>query len=368
MDNCLKFKDGKFKILVFSDLYENTQYKKKTQEFQSEDTALFIEASVKAFSPDLVVFNGDSAFGDDEPSLRSAVENITKTVKKQNIPLAVVFGDEENDKYDISKLIEIYSEYDNSLFNICKDSLCQQGEFNALIHNDKGEPKYNLWFFNSNGSTKQKDISSKYDWIHDDQIEKYEKKAKELKNIGVTNSLVFQHIPVVEEYLLMKQVNSYEQKNSVKGDGFFSDRHFSQGKSLYGSYRDPIGCSDFNNGQFESWKNTGDVKAAFFSNSHLNDFEGYLDNILLSQCCASGFKGCHDGDRVGVKLITLKEKDLSFETRNYHFSDFGLKSKSVLAFDSKLSNRQKKKIALVSITGAAAGISAVILSRLFDKE
>lgn len=367
MTESLCFKNGKFKILVCSDLYESEDFGKRVNELRTKDTCLFLDAALKALTPDLVVFNGDCVFGKDENSLRKAIDKITKSIKKLNVPLAVVFGDEENDNIDISLAEKIYGEYDKCLFNSRKSDK-PGSDYNTLIYNENNEAKFNLWFFNSNGSTSQKDISSEYDWVHDEQIERYETIAKELKESGVNKSIVFQHIPVVDEYRLMREATPYEITKAVKGRGFFGNKFFVPFEPLYGNYSDPIGCSDYNNGQFESWKKTGDVKAAFFSNSHLNDFEGYLDKILLAQCCASGFKGCHDGDRVGVKLITIDERDLSFKTKNYYFSDFGLKAQSVLPIDSKFSRRQKQNIALAGAIGAAVGTGAVILSRLFKKK
>lgn len=368
MIDSLRFRDKKFKILVCSDLYESANQSKHINELKSKDTALFLDASIKALDPDLVVFNGDCAFGDDEISLREATDRITKTVRERDIPFAVVFGDEENDGQDIAQLRSIYSEYENCLFNLDSDKVSDNSDHYALIHDENGVAKFNLWFFNSNGSTSQKDVSSKYDWVHDEQIERYEKIANELKENGVKKSIVFQHIPVVDEYRLMREAAAYEVPKAVKGSGFFSDRLYLPSEPLYGNYRDPIECSDFNNGQFDSWKRTGDVKAAFFSNSHLNDFEGYLDKILLAQCCATGFKGCHDGDRVGVKLITIDERDLSFKTKNWYFSDFGLKAQSVLPIDSKLSQKQKKNIAIAGAAGAVIGASMMLVSRLFKKK
>lgn len=353
----LKFNsNGKFKILVASDLYEKTDNKNKQSILKSVDTKIFLEASVKALSPDLVVFNGDCAFGDSDEQLLDSVETITDIINKLNIPFAVVFGDEENASNIKSKLYDLYSKYDNCLFSDNKILLSKNGDYNVLIKDNNDNAKFNLWFFDSNGKTHDVDISAKYDWVHDEQIKWYENKAEQIKNEHnfTVPSFVFQHIPVIEEYNLLREAKGLETPKAVKGDGFFKDKFFLPNENITGNYRDPIGCSDFNNGQFESWKNVGDVKAAFFSNSHLNDFEGYVDGILLSQCCASGFFGCHDGDRCGIKLVTINENDLSFDTKNFYFSDFGIKSKSVTKIDQKLTSKQKKRIALASATLGAA--------------
>ncbi|MBQ6624745.1 MAG: hypothetical protein IIX39_02885 [Clostridia bacterium] len=367
----LKFNsNGKFKILVASDLYEKTDNKNKQSILKSIDTKVFLEASIKALSPDLVVFNGDCAFGDSDEQLFDSVETITSTIKKLNIPLAVVFGDDEKDNNIKNKLKSLYSKYENCLFNNDKITMSENGDYNVLIEDSNGNVKFNLWFFDSNGKTPDSDISAKYDWIHDEQIEWYENKALQIKNenSAVVPSFVFQHIPVVEEYNLMREAKALESSKTIKGDGFYKDKYFLPNDNISGNFRDPIGCSDFNNGQFESWKNIGDVKAAFFSNSHLNDFEGYVDDILLSQCCASGFFGCHDGDRCGIKLITINEKDLSFDTKNFYFSDFGIESKSVAKIDQRFTSKQKRNIALASATLGTALTGIIKLRKILKNK
>lgn len=359
--NTLKFKNGKFKILVCSDLYEKTDETNRTGKLKTRDTMLFLDASVKALEPDLVVFLGDCAFGKNEDEIRNSVESITKTIKKLKKPLAVVFGDDEHDNKTTDILFDLYSKYDNCFVS--------NGDYNILLTDNNNNIKYNLWFFDSNGKTTEPDISEKYDWVHDEQIQWYEEMVGKIKEEAgyLVKSIVFQHIPIADEYKLLREAKIFEISKAIKGDGFFKDKFYLPNEPLYGNYRDPIGCPDFNNGQFISWKKMQDVKAAFFSNSHLNDFEGYVDNILLCQCAASGFHGCHDGDRCGIKLITINERDLSFETKNYHFSDFGIKSQSVLNVDKTFSNRQKRNIAVASAVSAGLTLSVLTIRKFFKK-
>lgn len=360
-NNVLRFKNDKFKILVCSDLYEKTDDSNRAGRLKTKDTMLFLDASIKALDPDLVVFLGDCAFGKSKEDIKNSVESITKTIKKLKKPLAVVFGDDEHDNSITDILSDLYSSYENCFVS--------DGDYNILLTDDQNNIKYNLWFFDSNGKTPEPDISEKYDWVHDEQIDWYEKMVGKIKTKAgyPVKSIVFQHIPVPDEYKLLREANFFEISRAVKGDGFFKNKLYLPNEPLYGDYRDPIGCPDFNNGQFNSWKKMKDVRAAFFSNSHLNDFEGYVDNILLCQCASSGFHGCHDGDRCGVKLITINQRDLSFETKNYHFSDFGIKSQSVLNVDKTFSNRQKRNIAVASAVSAGLTLSVLTMKKIFKK-
>ena len=65
--------------------------------------------------------------------------------------------------------------------------------------------------------------------------------------------------------------------------------------------------SAYNSGQFNSWKKTGDVIAAFFGHDHMNDFVGYVDGIMLGQCKTAGFRPYGDGLMQGVRIVDINE-------------------------------------------------------------
>ncbi|MPN21594.1 hypothetical protein SDC9_168974 [bioreactor metagenome] len=212
--------------------------------------------------------------------------------------------------------------------------------------------------------------------MHDDQIEWYEKTSAELaqQNGGEpVPALLFQHMPVPEEYQLLREAKPAESAVAVKGHHIFSSKNYVLKSGVEGQYNEPICSPCYNNGQFDSWKKMGDVRGAFFGHDHTNDFAGYVDGIMLAQCRGTGFNGYADGDRTGVRLIVLNENDLStFETNTYMFRDFGLTSKSVSLVDSKLSNKQKSTIAKATKIGvgvaAACAATAVAVSKIKKKK
>ena len=67
--------NSKFRILVLTDIHER-KFEDKESLNKTEDALLFIETVVKALSPNLVVYNGDNAFGKTEEELRYIAENL----------------------------------------------------------------------------------------------------------------------------------------------------------------------------------------------------------------------------------------------------------------------------------------------------
>lgn len=371
----LKFSDnGKFKILVASDLHEWTasDIDSRLDGKKTEDTMLLLDASIKALDPDLVVFNGDNAFGNTKEDLRKSVENITKTVKKYNKPLALVMGNCEHDpeanRFSPEEISEIFCEYDNCFFRNDDKNITGYGNYFIPITDSTGKVKFNLWFMDSNGISPDREVSFVYDWVHEDQIKWYRKKAEKLakENGGKpVRSILFQHIPVQEEYRLLREAKPFEYSKAVKGFGNTGGKYYVPNEPISGEFNEPVACSDYNSGEFESWKETGDIVAAFFGHNHNNDFEGFVDGILLSQCRGSGFHGYHDGNKTGVKLITISEDTLTVDTKNFYFSDFCLKSKSNVKIEQKLTAKQKNK--LVKAVSVGAGVAAVTAVAVVSK-
>ena len=66
--------------------------------------------------------------------------------------------------------------------------------------------------------------------------------------------------------------------------------------------------------QFESWKKTGDIIAAFFGHDHTNTFTANLDGIDLVQTIGAGYHTY--GKERGGRIIVLDEnRPDSYESR-----------------------------------------------------
>lgn len=358
----LRFKDGKFKIMLLGDLHDCYDMKNDNAADKMDDTLALIGKAVKELKPDLVIYMGDNARASTEYEMRAVISRITYPVSVSDTPFDLVFGNHDREcEVDLPTQLKLYREHENCYAFNADDGLSGYGNHNLVIKSGDGEKDiFNLWFIDSHNLYSDRS-KSYYDAVHEDQIEWYKKTAKELadKNGGkVLPSLLFQHIPVPEEYELLREAKPYEKLDSVQGHKTYSDKYYMLKPEVEGYLGEGPAVPDFNSGEFAAWKETGDVLGAFFGHDHMNDFAGYVDGILLAQCKTAGFRVYTDGCRSGVRLITLEENNPeNVQTRMYHFKDFGLKSKSLDPYMRNVSDRQDMKL---KAAGAAVGTVAAV--------
>ncbi|MDD6704123.1 MAG: metallophosphoesterase [Clostridiaceae bacterium] len=358
----LRFKDGKFKIMLLGDLHDCYDMKNNNAAEKMDDTLALIGKAVKELKPDLVVYMGDNARASTEYEMRAVISRITYPFSVSDTPFDLVFGNHDREcEVDLPTQLKLYREHENCYAFNADDDLSGYGNHNLVIKSGDGEKDiFNLWFIDSHSLYSDRS-KSYYDAVHEDQIEWYKKTAKELadKNGGkVLPSLLFQHIPVPEEYELLREAKPYEKLDSVQGHKTYSDKYYMLKPEVEGYLGEGPAVPDFNSGEFAAWKETGDVLGAFFGHDHMNDFAGYVDGILLAQCKTAGFRVYTDGCRSGVRLITLEENNPeNVQTRMYHFKDFGLKSKSLDPYMRNVSDRQDMKL---KAAGAAVGTVAAV--------
>lgn len=358
----LRFKDGKFKIMLLGDLHDCYDMKTDNAAEKMDDTLALIGKAVKELKPDLVIYMGDNARASTEYEMRAVISRITYPFSVSDTPFDLVFGNHDREcEVDLPTQLKLYREHENCYAFNADDGLSGYGNHNLVIKSGDGEKDiFNLWFIDSHSLYSDRS-KSYYDAVHEDQIEWYKKTAKELadKNGGkVLPSLLFQHIPVPEEYELLREAKPYEKLDSVQGHKTYSDKYYMLKPEVEGYLGEGPAVPDFNSGEFAAWKETGDVLGAFFGHDHMNDFAGYVDGILLAQCKTAGFRVYTDGCRSGVRLITLEENNPeNVQTRMYHFKDFGLKSKSLDPYMRNVSDRQDMKL---KAAGAAVGTVAAV--------
>lgn len=345
----LRFKNGKFKIMLVGDLHECYDIHSDNAANQAHDMVSLLKKGVEELNPDLVIYMGDVVSGDDIQQMRSVINRVVTPVVSKDIPFAVIFGNHDRERaVDLKTQMKLYNEYENCYFFNADNKIRGIGNYNLLVKaTDSDKDILNLWFFDSGQLSEDPEVSV-YDWVHEDQIEWYKKTAKKLANKNgkkVIPALAFQHIPVPEEYELIREAKPYEYFDSVPGEGRWNDRRYVLKQHVEG-YMGEAPCSPcYNSGEFDAWKEVGDVMGAFFGHDHMNDFVGYVDGIMLAQCKTAGFRPYTDGCRAGLRLITVDENDVeNFTTKMYYFKDFGLKSKSLGIYQRNVTDRQDLKI------------------------
>ena len=370
----LKFNsDGKFTIMCFGDLHESPDYAGAGRK-RYDDMISLHNAALDEFKPDLCVYMGDNCrVGKlDTPqaiaSFRLNVAAFTKPVRERGIPFTSVFGNHCHDNGYEDLQLEIYQSFENCIMRNDAPGITGNSNFNEFVYSSDGKkPLFNLWFIDSN-NLYSTEFVSKYDWVHTDQIKWYEKRAAEIKEMNggkVMPAMVFQHQPVPEEYDLLRKARLWELPVAVRGCNLKSKNFYVKKRGVEGYLGEGPCSPDYNNGQFESWKKTGDVIGAVFGHDHMNEFAGTVDGIMLMQTQTAGFGAYTNGCRSAVRVITLNENDpWTFETQLKHFKEFGLKSQYLGPVFRTLTDRQSINLHIIRDTAlalaGAAGIAYTI--------
>lgn len=319
----LKFnKDGKFKVLHITDIHEvdpemDDDENPEIPKCCSIEAVNVIEKSIEQTNPDLVVFGGDNISGYwqefDYEYIRKTIEKIIEPVKKRNLPLAICFGnhDSEIEKFFREFQMTLYMMYDNFIGTYNPEEMHGCGNQNIVIKSSKSDKAaFNIWIIDSNDYPH--DETGKrlegYDHVHKDQLDWYEKTAEKLKAENDNKPLpaiLFQHIPVQQEYDALIEVDE-STPGAVERDGKYyilNDEYLISGEM----HEAPCTPADKSRTEFDLWKKHGDVLAAFFGHDHVNSFEVEVEGIKLIQTIGAGYHTY--GNVHGSRLIVLDENN-----------------------------------------------------------
>ncbi|MGN1328547.1 MAG: metallophosphoesterase family protein [Eubacterium sp.] len=367
-ENTLQFKNGQFKILILADIQDTDTPQKETVDL--------VNAAIENTNPDFIVLTGDNTAGwwkgVDKAKTEAAVDIVAKAIDDRGIPFALVFGNHDheglaNEENGMTEeeakefILSCFQKYDTCLA-VEGEEMTGVGNYNLLVKDSKGEKDiFNLWFMDSNPYTPEEEGGG-YGYVHEDQIQWYEKTSDELKakNGGeVVPSLLFQHIVVPEVYDMFNEVEK-GTKGAVKGYGSRSDKYYViNNEYIYDGNLNEGPCpSNVNGGQFDSWVDQGDIIGAFFGHDHVNDFSGEYKGIKLIATPGAGFYSY--GNHHGVRTVTLNESNLTdFDSEVLLFDDL---------VDYKISNsyianhgyHEYKDIFLPAVIGGTVGAAALI--------
>ena len=317
----LKFgADGKFRILHLTDIHDvepimDDDENREIPESRDKETINVIEKAVAKTNPDLVVFGGDNISGYWEEFtydyVQSTIQKITEPIKKRNIPLCVVFCNHDGEEgFHTEFQMMQYMEYPNCRSNLNDANVYGCGNCCVTIKSSDGKKDaYAIWLIDSNDYQYNSEGGLSYDCVHDDQIDWYEKRAEELKEANGGKPLpaiLFQHMPVQQENDGFKEVTADDDYTFERDGKYFKFGH----NIIEGRIREtpcPPNLENNHRRQFESWKKTGDIVAAFFGHDHVNDFHINIDGINLFQTLGAGYFTY--GKEHGGRLIILDENN-----------------------------------------------------------
>ncbi len=304
----LRFKDGKFKIAMFSDLHGGKVYDKRMKRD--------LNAMIETLKPDLVLFSGDMFDIDaelrTESEVRTFLTDITEILETNNIPWADAFGNHESEgAFENEKLLPIFMSYPNCLMK--KNSDTEHGHSNYMlpIKNTAGDKIiFNIWALDSGGTIDicdyehpnytESDVrmprptalygGEGYDNPKFDQVAWYYKSSKELEAYCGEKipSFMFFHIPLPEHRIV--KFNPTET-------------------NMVGESREGIANCELNYGLFATVLQRGDVKGIYVGHDHVNNFNGTYCGVQLGFNSALSYDCYNDADMRGCRVFEIDEND-----------------------------------------------------------
>ncbi|MDD6603865.1 MAG: metallophosphoesterase family protein [Eubacteriales bacterium] len=296
----LKFNNGKFRILMIADTQEGRSV--------NPNTIRLIEAGLDESNPDMVVYSGDQIWGylsfkGSREEVKRVLGQLVQPVIDRGIPFAVCFGNHDRQVgLSNEEQFEIYKEFDGFIGESAQGI---DGVGNHCFEIKDGDDiKYLLYTIDSNSS-----LQIGYDNVHENQINWYRAtrdKYEELTGAPVP-SVVIQHIPVCEVFQLMHRVKP-TKRGAVRGFRTHDGEYFLLTKDRVndtGFMRESPADPQVNSGEFDAFKEKGEVKGLYFGHDHNNSFNGDIDGIDVGYTQGCGFNVYGPGKDRGVRVIDL---------------------------------------------------------------
>ena len=271
----LRFRDGKFRILCFSDSHGRKDFDRRV--------VRDIEAITEGTKPDLVLFLGDNVWRDGaegEDTVRAFMTAVTKPLADRNIPWAHVFGNHDMESgFETKDQQRVYETIPGCI------SAAGPEDIAGEVLESCGLPR--------DAKAKLPDplhVSSGYDAVKFTQQMWYwnESLRLEKENGRKIPGLMTLHMAFPEYALLYKNV----QETGFRGTG-----------------REGVGSGPVNSGFFATMLQRGDIKTVVAGHDHINDWEGTYLGIHLTYDAGIGYDGYCHGDLRGGRIVEVTEND-----------------------------------------------------------
>lgn len=314
-DKTIRFNsDGKLKILHIAD-----PHLANDKHFDSSIWVIAEACDVE--KPDLVVLTGDNTKPYEDPAeTKKIINSLMNIFESRNIPVAVTFGNHDSEAGPMTRadIMEYYKTFSCVITADEADTFKNCATFNIpVLSSDSDKVKFNVWVFDSGDY--DEDEPRHYDRVRTEQIEWYKETSAKLKkeNGGETvNSVVFQHIIVPEVYDVLKKVDSkkpFAIKHIYNENEYYM---FDSEQTNYGTLNEKPCPGYYNDGQFETLVENGDVLAMFTGHDHTNAFGVRNQNIDIYTSPMTRYKGLAYTTQYGYRVVEIDEKDTSvYNTR-----------------------------------------------------
>ncbi len=308
-------KDGKFRILNFSDFQDDATLDDRVKDF--------IPRAVYAAQPDLIVLTGDNIYGNVillSDNTRVAIAEFMDIFQTLGVPVAIVFGNHDDSGNALSKekQMQIYNSYSVSISHDEGSDLDGCGTYNVPIYGstETDKVKFNLWMFDTGSST----TLSGYDHMRDSQLNWYVSKSNELKKANggkLVPSIAFQHIIVKEIFDALNEATIL-----TPGAVRYNLKYYVLPETAApGSVLNEHPCPSTSGDEFSVVRQQGDVLAIVSGHDHKNCFIVPYMGIDLINTPGVGFYSYGDDALRGARIIDIDEQTGTYSTEMLILAD-----------------------------------------------
>ncbi|MCI8506492.1 MAG: metallophosphoesterase family protein [Lachnospiraceae bacterium] len=295
-----------FKILHLTDIHLGGSlysYRKDMKALKA------VYAELEYARPDLVVVTGDMSFPLGVMSLSfnnsAPVGQFAAFMRNVDIPWAFTYGNHdaegiatlsEGDLNELYKSLS-YKTSGNLLYPYIQPEITGRNNQLIEIRNPDGTLNQALFLIDSNAYTGEG--LNAYDYIHDDQVDWYEREVKRLnEEEGHTvSSMAFFHIPLQEYRTAYKLYEAGSDEVAY----FFGENNEKAA--------DKVCCSDSPSKLFDTMVSLGSTKAVFCGHDHYNNMSLEYRGIRLTYGMSIDYLAMpgieRDETQRGAELITL---------------------------------------------------------------
>lgn len=283
----LKFKNGQFKIVQFTDIHY------KIDKEDSNHSLDMMKSTLDAEKPDLVVFTGDVITSSKDAA--KSWDNVLDVVISRKIPYLVTLGNHDDEGEWKRNQIADYLVKKPLILNKAASIHDVRGVLNTSlsIKSQEGKNAAILYAMDSHAYSRIPKVKG-YGWFGTSQIEWFNKESKKFKEgrKDTLPALAFFHIPLPEYSLAFNNMN-----NKRIGVRYEAE------------------CAPaINSGMFAAMLEAGDVMGTFVGHDHVNDYLVDYYGIGLAYGCFSGSSTTYQRTKNGARVITLIEGERKFET------------------------------------------------------
>ena len=306
-------KDGKFKILMMSDIQETLDVHPRTMPA--------IRKLLDKVKPDLVVLGGDNCNGmkiKTEPELREYLKMIATPMEERRIPWMHVFGNHDHD-IEVEQIQQTIM-YERLNYCVSKHTEGIYGATNyvlPVLASDSDEIAYAVWALDTNREicdaeadlhegkrlTKCPLNAERWDILHFDQLMWYWNSSIEIeKHAGrKVYAAMFMHIAPWEFQYIVDNP---------------------QETGCMGSTKEIMQLGAYNSGIFAEILQRGDVKVIGCGHSHDDSFRGEFMGVTMALDACAGYAPYGTEELRGGRVFEIDEKDTkTVNTYMVHYVD-----------------------------------------------